>query len=360
MYSKYEITKAGNTLLTSKSADEINQALNKINDWRTNHLQPLKVLKRRLVKTLERNRIEPYLISQRLKRLTSIEYKLDLNPKMGLGRMQDIGGFRIVLKDSKDLFKLKKYIENESYKRLFDKTKDYVSMPKTSGYRGVHYIYKYNSSVDKYNGLQVELQIRTKLQHYWATAVETAGIITKTSLKSSQGPDEWLEFFKIVSSLFALKEKLPVLEIHENTTMEELMISCYDMCKELNFIDTLKALRVTTNHLEEQKFPGDYYLLNIDVVQKGVTLNVYTKSQYNLATENYLRLEKSIDNTKNAVVLVSATSFKSLKKAYPSYFLDTSEFLNALERINNNCIKLKLVKTRKYLPTVTPIFPDSA
>ena len=44
-YSRKEITKAGNILLTSKSEDEINDALNKINNWRTNHLEPLKVMK---------------------------------------------------------------------------------------------------------------------------------------------------------------------------------------------------------------------------------------------------------------------------------------------------------------------------
>lgn len=342
-YTKNEITRAGNTIMTSRSNKEIDIALDKINNWRTNHLQPLKVLKRRLLKTLVENNIDAYLISQRLKRLTSIEYKLDLNPKMGLGGMQDIGGFRIVLKDKKDLLKLKRIIENETYKRKFYKTKDYVSNPKESGYRSIHYVYNYNSSVEKYNGLQVELQIRTRLQHNWATAVETAGIITQTSLKSSQGPDEWLDFFKVVSSLFAIKEKLPVLDVHTDKTMEELMVACYKMCKKHNFIETLKALRLTTNHLEEKKFPGDYYLLHIDMKRMSVKYYVFKKSQYHNATEQYLELEKAIDTKSAAVVLVSATSIKSLKKAYPSYFFDTSEFLAALERINNNCIDLKLI-----------------
>lgn len=48
-------------------------------------------------------------------------------------------------------------------------------------------------------------------------------------------------------------------------------------------------------------------------------------------------------DTKRAVVLVSSDSLKSLKKAYPSYFLDTSEFLQALEKINEDCKSLKLV-----------------
>ncbi|WP_034893742.1 RelA/SpoT domain-containing protein [Gillisia sp. Hel_I_29] len=342
-YSRKEITRAGNVLLASKSEDEINIALNKINIWRTNHLQPLKVMKRRLMKVLDKNKIEPHLISQRLKRLTSIEYKLDLNPSMGLGGMQDIGGYRAVLKDVKDLKKLKGILESETYHNKSDKTNDYVSRPKPSGYRSIHFIYNYNSKVEKYNQLRVELQIRTKLQHNWATAVETAGIITKTSLKSSKGPDDWLDFFQVVSSLFAIKEKLPVLDIHEESSLEELMVECYKSCTNLSVIDTLKALRVTTEHLEKQKFPGDYYLIHIDIVKQVVSLNVFNKSSYNLATNRYLEIEKNIDDSKNAVVLVSATSFKDLKKAYPSYFLDTSEFLNALEKINKNCIKLNLI-----------------
>ena len=342
-YSRKEITRAGNVLLTSKSEDEINIALNKINIWRTNHLQPLKVMKRRLMKVLDKNKIEPHLISQRLKRLTSIEYKLDLNPSMGLGGMQDIGGYRAVLKDVKDLKKLKGILESETYHNKSDKTNDYVSTPKPSGYRSIHFIYNYNSKVEKYDQLRVELQIRTKLQHNWATAVETAGIITKTSLKSSKGPDDWLDFFQVVSSLFAIKEKLPVLDIHKESSVEDLMVECYKSCKNLSVIDTLKALRVTTEHLEKQKFPGDYYLIHIDIVKQVVSLNVFNKSNYNLATNRYLEIEKNIDDSKNAVVLVSATSFKDLKKAYPSYFLDTSEFLNALEKINKNCIKLNLI-----------------
>lgn len=344
LYSKKEISRAGEALMVAKDIDERNEALQKINNWRTNHLQPLKVLKRRLMALLEKNKIDAYLVSQRLKRMTSIEYKLDLNPNMGLGGMHDIGGLRAVLKDVKDLNKLQKLLESEGYKYRAEKLYDYVSNPKESGYRSIHFIYKSYSKQAKYNSLKIELQIRTRLQHNWATAVETAGIITKTSLKSSQGPDEWLDFFKIVSSLFAIKEQLPVLEIHQEKTMEELMVECYNLSNKLRVIDTLKALKVTTEHLEKQKFPGDYYLILIDIRKRIASLNVFSKSEYYVATETYLKIEKEIDNSLKAVVLVSASSFKDLKKAYPSYFLDTTEFLAALEKINKNCIALKLIK----------------
>lgn len=191
------------------------------------------------------------------------------------------------------------------------------------------------------------MQIRTKLQHNWATAVETAGIATKTALKSSQGDDEWLMFFKIVSSLFAIKENLPVLEEHKSLTMEELMVECYRLSNKLKVIDTLKALRVSANRLERKSFPQGYYLLDIDIEDKMVYISRFRKNQEKEATDKYLEIEKEIEqdigDTKRAVVLVSSDSLKSLKKAYPSYFLDTSEFLQALEKINEDCKSLKLV-----------------
>ena len=55
-------------------------------------------------------------------------------------------------------------------------------------------------------------------------------------------------------------------------------------------------------------------------------------------------MEKNINVNENAIVFVSANSIKSLKKAYPSYFLDTSEIIAALERINLNCREWALIK----------------
>ena len=342
-YSRKQISIAGEKLVTSKSENDVEEALNLINNWRTNHLHPLVVLKNSLLRLLTKNRIEPNLVSQRLKRLTSIEYKLDLNPSMGLGGMQDIGGYRAVLKDVKDLRKLNDALSFQKMAHKLEKVMDYVKNPKNTGYRSIHFIYTYSSTKDIYDGLKLELQIRTKLQHNWATAVETAGIITRTSLKSNQGPDEWLDFFKIVSSLFALKEKLPLMDDHSEFTMEELMIKCYNYCEELNILTKLKAIRVSTNKIESDNFPGDYYLLNINIKEMNVNIQIFNKNQFEYATNEYLKLEKTINENENAVVLVSANSIKTLKKAYPSYFLDTSEFIQAIEKMNSNC------KERKYV-----------
>ncbi|WP_305461543.1 RelA/SpoT domain-containing protein [Photobacterium leiognathi] len=68
--------------------------------------------------------------------------------------------------------------------------------PKESGYRSYHLVYGYqNKKYEKLNGLQIEMQIRTAVQHSWATAVEVVGAFTAQSLKSSQGNEKWLDFF---------------------------------------------------------------------------------------------------------------------------------------------------------------------
>lgn len=343
IYSRSQVNRAGKMLMSGKTVYEVDAALEIINAWRTSHLHPLKVLKNSILRELEKIGVVPVLVSQRLKRLSSIEYKLDLNPSMALALMQDIGGYRVVVRNIDDLQKLKHSLKNSAKKHKLERVVDYVEIPKESGYRSIHFIYTYHSRVKKYSGLKIELQIRTKLQHNWATAVETAGLLTNTSLKSSQGPDEWLDFFKVTSSLFAIKEKKPVLRKHSEKTMQSLMKNCYIYCKEMNIISTLKALRLSTQKIESDNFPGEYYLININLNEKIVRITTYTKSKFNQATDDYLRMEKNIIGKKSAVVLVSANSIKSLKKAYPSYFLDTSEFIDALEKINRNCIHLNLI-----------------
>lgn len=344
-YTRNQINKAGEVIMTSKDSQEVTLAIEMLNDWRTNHLVPLNLLGNEVIQILFENNITPILTSQRLKRLTSIQYKLDLNPTMKLGGMQDIGGFRIILKDVSSLQKTLTLLSNKIITNFtLEKINNYVQEPKSSGYRSIHFIYKYHSDNNAHDRLRVELQIRTKLQHNWATAVETASLHTKTSLKSSQGEDKWLIFFKVVSSLFAIKEKLPVMTEHQNNTMRELMVKCHTLNTKFKFCDILRALRVTVHFIEQNSLDKEYYIIAINFETMRVNIHTYDKEDENEASEQYSELEKDMEDNKNAVVLVSVSSIKDLRNAYPSYFLDTSEFIRALEKISQNCRLLKWVK----------------
>ena len=87
---------------------------------------------------------------------------------------------------------------------------DYIEKPKDDGYRSLHQVFKYKSTIaPELNGLFIELQIRTKLQHSWATAVETLGLVEKSSFKTGEGAEEFKRFFKLASVLFAHHESQP-------------------------------------------------------------------------------------------------------------------------------------------------------
>lgn len=102
-YGRHQIDKAGEIIMSAKDNAEYDKALDKINEWRTLHLIALDALQKEVVPLLTAHEIAIFLTSRRLKRITSILYKLDINPEMRLGGMQDIGGFRIVVNNVEDL-----------------------------------------------------------------------------------------------------------------------------------------------------------------------------------------------------------------------------------------------------------------
>ena len=60
-----------------------------------------------------------------------------------------------------------------------------------------------------YNGRRVEIQIRTRLQHSWATAVEALELFRRENLKGGEGSPNWLRLFKLMSAEFAVAENSP-------------------------------------------------------------------------------------------------------------------------------------------------------
>lgn len=346
-YSRSQINKVGETVMSASEKDKYEDALTKINEWRTLHWAALDALQQEILPLLKANGARFVLTSRRLKRITSILYKLDINPDMRLGGMQDIGGFRIVL-ENMDMLKSCKTILTENIPESFDLIKmvDYVQEPKESGYRSIHFIYRYKSKDKDVDGAKIELQIRTKLQHSWAMAVETAGLITSTPLKSSLGADEWLDFFKIVSSLFAIKETQSILRLHREKkyNMYDLMRLLYKTNTKCNFSNTLKVLKVTGIQAKKENFKNGYYILNIDFQSKIVHITPYSKEQEKMASESYSKLEKKMMGEYNAVVLVSVPKMKELQEAYPSYFLDTTEFITAIDTMIENTKKIGLIE----------------
>ena len=102
-------------------------------------------------------------------------------------------------------------------------------------------------------------------------------------------------------------------------------------------LDQLQALRVTVN--DEGLFKGGntgYCLLLINFRERVVTPRQYSLEQEDAASAMFTQTEQSLSKDE-AVILVSIEKMQELREAYPSYFLDTKEFILALTEFNASC-----------------------
>ena len=332
-YTASQISKAGEIITTSKDILAVAGAITKVNEWREHHLPVIELLMKEIHKCFSHHSLIPVFSSYRLKRMTSIQYKLDLNPEMRLGGMQDIAGGRFVFKDVETLRKAFAILCDEIPAHFeIVKKDDYVDVkPKQSGYRSIHLVYRYHGqNGEDWDKMKVEIQLRTQLQHSWAMAVETAGLVTNTAMKSGQGSDEWQEFFRIISCLFCLNEHTKILSDYCHDTQLMLIKKLQELDSKNKFIDYLLALKVSVKEVEKHSFRGYIYLLYIDFNAKQLRIVSFDKNNQDKANDMYKNIEAKINDKDNAVVLVSVSSAKELKEAYSSYFLDMDSFIAQL------------------------------
>lgn len=194
--------------------------------WKACHAYPINTFQATLRTKIKRYSDNP-IAAQRLKRMPTIIDKLARYPAMQLTTMQDIAGVRAVVSTVAQAEKLAQEYHDSNFSHQLTDQKNYVAHPRDEdGYRSIHLIYRYkNKRNPNYDSLRIELQIRSKLQHIWATAVETMGTFLGQALKSRQGDRAWLDFFAIVSSAFAHMEKRPSLPHFEKLSKEQTLQS---------------------------------------------------------------------------------------------------------------------------------------
>lgn len=195
---------------------------------------------------------------------------------------------------------------------------DYVKNPPASGYRGIHLIYAYHSSTKtEFNGLKIEIQLRSRQQHAWATAVETVDAFTGQALKGGRGKQEWQRFFALMGSYLAVREGSPLVP-NTPPDISELQGEIVHYVNQLEVFTHLQSYRGT---LQEEDIPGaDYYLVELDAEKWETTIIGYADKLLQKAQTDYLEVEKRIAGQRGKdAVLVSVTSLDSLKRAYPLF-----------------------------------------
>ncbi|MBC7539008.1 MAG: RelA/SpoT domain-containing protein [Bacteriovorax sp.] len=260
--------------------------------------------------------------------------KLKTHKTMRLSAMQDIGGLRAILENVDEVYKLVDlYRTSKSRHKLFA-LHDYISTPKPDGYRSVHLVYQ----LKKEPSIFIEIQVRSYLQHIWATAVEVFGTLMNSSFKSGYGEKKWLDLFAYLSSAFSLKEEMPVLKEHEALSEKQILASLKEMIKDLKAIEQLNVYtaiyKISSSDFREKGRSGNYSLILLDSHKNTISVQSFSSNQIEEATSVYMQKEKEFYNDINVnVVLVNTSDVKKLEASYPNYFMDTRILVRYLSEI---------------------------
>jgi len=333
-YSKKDVQRAGEVLISDNlwetKPELFKRSMEILSDWRANHALSLdnatNLLKEKSLKVDKKS-----IVVKRLKRTPSIIKKLKRFDSMKLRNMQDIAGCRSILSNTKNVHKVKRALNKKREYRV----RDHIKKPKQDGYRGVHLIRRFKN---KANGSEypVEIQLRSKIQHSWATAVEIIDLFTNQALKSNEGKKDWLDFFKYISHEFSKLEKI------NNNPVENSLVESIRLAKKLDVYKKFEgyagSLQVIESHVKKE-IEG-YNLVQIDFIKQTVEVKTFPFDQFEMAAKEYLRCEKkTVENPKFLVALVSSHSIENLKEAYPNYFADSALFV----------YNLRIVE-KKYVP----------
>ena len=334
-YSRTRVNAAGAALVDpASSRNALRRARAIVNNWRAAHSLPLDRVRSEL-----QARVSPFgeeaLVAQRLKRLSSIDAKLGRFRNMHLARMQDVGGCRAVLPSVDDVRRVaRSYADRPSGHRVIH-TDDYLTHPRASGYRGIHLVSRFQPDEEEeavYAGMRIEIQLRSRLQHAWAAAVETVGTFSGQVLKASEGDEGWLRFFALMASEIAFSEECPLVPDTADRR-DDLRREIATVAGTLDAVARLERYRQTVKVLEGHVRNGqaEYFHIVAESWPDGaarVRWNEYAGDEREEAIRAFEEVEAAIEHFPGAeTVLVRVASVDSLRSAYPSYFADTRAFV---------------------------------
>ncbi|MEJ6395670.1 bifunctional (p)ppGpp synthetase/guanosine-3',5'-bis(diphosphate) 3'-pyrophosphohydrolase [Gymnodinialimonas sp. 2305UL16-5] len=149
----------------------------------------------------------------RAKKPYSIWRKMQ-DKKLAFSRLSDIYGFRVIAETEDDCYRVLGAI-HQRWKSVPGRFKDYISQPKSNGYRSIH------TTVSGRDGKQVEVQIRTRQMHEVAEAGVAAHWSYRDGVRAENpfavDPAKWLE---------ALTERFENAEDHDEF-LEHVKLEMY-------------------------------------------------------------------------------------------------------------------------------------
>lgn len=198
--STSQVKKAGQTLRRHlrgerQPREPVALAIATVEAFRAAHSSPLNAANMGL-RSMVRSEGCSVEVSQRLKRMVTIINKLTREPTLPLSSMQDIGGVRVILSSTEEIRRVESRLRK---RRPVVGSSDYITGPRSSGYRGVHVIVKYGNR-------NIEVQLRTHVMHEWAVTVERLGSRVGANFKQD-GSSPVQQLMSVISEAMATEER---------------------------------------------------------------------------------------------------------------------------------------------------------
>jgi ppGpp synthetase/RelA/SpoT-type nucleotidyltranferase len=334
LYSKRQVVEAGKFLaqdIPESRKEEAIEAFKIAHNWRDAHVRPLVMMRAELVGRLKVLKFA-HPTAARLKRMKSIRSKL-AKGRLTLYQMQDVGGYRVILPSLAELEIITKSYQDGCKHELMG-IDDYVDNPKRDGYRCRHLIFKFRGRGpdEVFNRQRLEMQVRSQLQHAWATAVEAVGLYRSEDLKGGAGNEDWRRFFQLVSSEFADEEGTAL--VPDTPSKKDRKKELKHLNKKLGAVSILKTFNQAVQYSEDFFVKdAEFFLIQYDRKTQSVVISPYNK--YGPVSNAYIHVESSEEDAGlgKTNVLVEVDAIEDLKAAYPNYFLDVALFLDKLAEI---------------------------
>lgn len=339
-YSMKDVLRAGDALAgkliwNDETAPRIREVFSIASNWRDSHAYPMRQIRNLIYHRIRRLRLQGSNTVARLKHMPSIRRKLR-DQHWKLNQMQDLGGCRAILPHIEGVNRLIDSLKRDSGHVIY-REDPYIQSPKRDGYRCHHLILKFQGKGEAsvFNGRRVEIQIRTRLQHSWATAVETVGLFRQENLKAGLGNEDWLRLFKLMSAEFAIIENCP--EADDVPKGEDRIREIIELDRKLNAANTLEtlshAVHFADTYYTDPQAAAEYYLIQYDRENRVVTVESRYGARYSVKAYDEAELDAFKASANRGAVLVEADDIESLKSAYPNYFGNVQLFKEHLKRI---------------------------
>lgn len=219
-----------------------------------------------------------------------------------------------------------------------DRTTDYREKGRDdTGYRALHIILKRSN-------VFLELQIRSRIQHYWAESIERTSVIYGYHLKEMEGDPAVISYFKTLSDVFFEIEAGREASVKQRLRVDLLRVECEVIIRESDrhkvFDSYVNEDIILTLTEKESRNPAglNNWILVFDWnVGAFVSWDIVSRNPSD-AVETHIKYERMFPvESGYEVVLVGSSEVATVRQTHSHYF-GIESYDNILENLETSIV----------------------